>query len=134
MSTGIPVDEHDIITADKMNLKLEDVAENPQNLVASRAFTTTYQNTDPKRTLHLNINFIISLVGGGTGGGALYQGSSSSPSTLQSVFGYSNSNPGNKTILGPIIALIPPLYYYKTIDLATGGGTTTISKWWETLL
>jgi len=134
MGTGTPVNEKEIITADKMNLKLERIAETPQRLEASRAYTTVYQNTSPDRTLHININFNVTITAAGLGKATLYLGPTNTPSTIAGSFGYGTNTAGTKTINGSIIALIPPLYYYKLLDASLGAGTITFPYWWETLL
>lgn len=64
MGTGTPVAPGDTITAEKMNLKVETVAEDPQDVETERQLDTVYQNTTG-RTLLIETNMDLYTTGGG---------------------------------------------------------------------
>lgn len=134
MGTGTPVSDKEIITADKMNLKIESVAENVLDVKASRTKNTTYQNTNPNRTLLCIISVETTNVN--TGSAQMYGlVENVSPPTVKKSSSSTRTNCIESVyFMGTLTFLVPPNHYYQLQEVKIGTASSSISAWTETLL
>lgn len=134
MGTGTPVNPKETITANKMNLKLETIAENPVDVTSSRAFDVEYQNSDPKRTLHVIVNSKTVLSHAGTAYIIGYTRIPPAAEVAGPKFGHYSNTQKNHEIYGSISLYVPPGAYYTFKKTEAGNGVLTLGTWIEILL
>lgn len=134
MGTGVQVANGEIITHNKMNLKLETVAEGPINILwpPVRLPDIIYQNTTP-RTKSVIISVKIQLIGVDSYGYyKLLIGHASDLSDAEVHGQISLSHPpGNVDLHGTCTAFVPPGWYYMLYTNIGGEQVCLVEAWIE---
>lgn len=134
MGTGTAVIKGEKITADKINLKLESVAENPEEKVTERQLDVTYQNTDPTRSLLILINTDILISSYGYAKIDLQAGISDPPTDRVMSAGFQDNFTGFINLFCPTFIIVKPGEFYRAYSSIDGDGSIGLSGWIETYL
>ena len=113
---------------------LEFIKAEPEDKTGDRSIGVVYQNTSVRPILVI-VSCKVTVNAGAASGAVVYgRLGSSLPITEDATkFGYTSA-PGNGSITGAIIILVPTEWYYKVAGQTSLGNQVAIEEWWEVTL